>query len=164
MPPFSKATEKKKKTKLNEHLQFTEAIFSLSSMCMYTQIHTPLFFLHFHTHFYLLFLFLSTCPAALKPVGSSDLKRLSLFLTPSVLLNILVIRQAYFNHSLQNISVERLLAVAEELADHLAAQSLPLQQEVCDAYRCIRNKTSRDEKLEAFIWISVQEKKKKDTI
>lgn len=48
----------------------------------------------------------------------------------------------YFNHSLQDISVERLLAVAKKLADHLAAEAFPLQQEVCYAYGCIRNETS----------------------
>lgn len=55
---------------------------------------------------------------------------------------------------LQDISVEGLLAVAEELADHLPTQALPLQQEVGHADGCVRDEASRDQKLEALVGVS----------
>lgn len=57
-------------------------------------------------------------------------------------------------YSLQDISVEWLLAVAEELSDHLATQALPLQQKVGHTNGCVRDETTRDQKLEAFVRVS----------
>lgn len=57
-------------------------------------------------------------------------------------------------YSLQDISVEGLLAVAEELSDHLPTQALPLQQKVGHADGCVRDETTRDQKLEAFVGVS----------
>lgn len=64
---------------------------------------------------------------------------------------------------LQDISVERLLAVAEELSNHLPAQALPLQQEVGHADGCIRDEASRNQELKALVWVSENRIKKNQT-
>lgn len=63
-------------------------------------------------------------------------------------------------YSLQDVSVERLLAVAEELSDHLSAQALPLQQEVGDADGCVWDEASRDQELKTLVRVSETEEKK----
>ena len=55
--------------------------------------------------------------------------------------------------SLQDVSVEGLLAVAEELSDHLATQALPLQQEVGHAYGRVRDEPPRDEELKTLVGV-----------
>lgn len=45
-------------------------------------------------------------------------------------------------YSLEDISVEGLLAVAEELSYHLSAQAFSLQQEVCHADGCVGDEAS----------------------
>lgn len=57
-------------------------------------------------------------------------------------------------YSLQYVSVEGLLAVAEELSNHLSAQSLPLQQEVGHADGCVWDEASRDQELKALVRVS----------
>lgn len=57
-------------------------------------------------------------------------------------------------YSLQDVSVERLLAVAQELANHLSAQALPLQQEVGHANGRVGDEATGDQELEALIWVS----------
>lgn len=64
---------------------------------------------------------------------------------------------------LQDISVERLLAVAEELSNHLPAQALPLQQEVGHADGRIRDEASRDQELKALVWVSENRTNKPQT-
>lgn len=65
------------------------------------------------------------------------------------------------SHSLEDISVEGLLAVAEELSDHLSAQALPLQQEVGHSDGRVRDEASRDQELEALVWVSVFKKRER---
>lgn len=57
-------------------------------------------------------------------------------------------------YSLQDISVEGLLAVAEELSYHLPAQALPLEQEVGHADGCVWDEASRDQELKALVRVS----------
>lgn len=58
------------------------------------------------------------------------------------------------SYSLQDVSVEGLLAVAEELPDHLPTQALPLQQEVGHADGCVRDEAPGDQELEALVGVS----------
>lgn len=55
---------------------------------------------------------------------------------------------------LQDVSVEGLLAVAEELSDHLPTQALPLQQEVGHADGRVGDEASRDQELKALVRVS----------
>lgn len=57
-------------------------------------------------------------------------------------------------HLLQDISVEGLLAVAEELSDHLPTQALPLQQEVGHTDGGVGDEASRDQELKALVRVS----------
>lgn len=57
-------------------------------------------------------------------------------------------------YSLEDISVEGLLAVSEELSYHLSAQALPLQQKVGHADGCIWDEASRDQELKALVRVS----------
>lgn len=61
---------------------------------------------------------------------------------------------------LQDISIEGLLAVAEELSNHLSAQALPLQQEVGHADGCVWDEASRDQELKALVRISTMNKER----
>lgn len=45
-------------------------------------------------------------------------------------------------YSLQDVSVEGLLAVTEKLSNHLPAQALPLQQKVGHADGCVWDEAS----------------------
>lgn len=63
--------------------------------------------------------------------------------------------------SLQDISVERLLAVAQELANHLSAQALPLQQKVGHAYGRVWDEATGDQELKALIWVSEEHNENK---
>ena len=56
-------------------------------------------------------------------------------------------------HLLQNVPVELLLSVAQELPNHLPAQALPLQQEVGDAHRGVRDKVPVDQILDPLLWL-----------
>ena len=55
--------------------------------------------------------------------------------------------------SLQDVPVEVQLAVAQELSNHLPAQALPLQQEVGDAHRGVRDKVPVDQILDPLLWL-----------
>lgn len=57
-------------------------------------------------------------------------------------------------HLLQDVPVELLLAVAQELADHLAAEALPLQQEMCHPNGRVRDEPSGDQELDPFVWVT----------
>lgn len=54
-------------------------------------------------------------------------------------------------NSLQHIAVELLLPVAQELANHLSAQALALQQEVGYSHWCVRHKATLNEVLDALL-------------
>lgn len=60
-------------------------------------------------------------------------------------------------HLLQDVPVELLLAVAQELPDHLAAEALPLEQEVCHPNGGVRDEASGDQELDPFVWVSERE-------
>lgn len=62
-----------------------------------------------------------------------------------------------FPHLLQNIPVELLLAVAQELPNHLAAEALALQQEVCHPNGGVWDEASRDQELDPFVRVSGRE-------
>lgn len=62
-----------------------------------------------------------------------------------------------FPHLLQDIPVELLLAVAQELPNHLAAEALPLEQEVCHPDGGIWDEASGDQELDPFVWVSERE-------
>lgn len=62
-----------------------------------------------------------------------------------------------FPHLLQNIPVELLLAVAQEFPNHLAAEALPLQQEVCHPNGGVWDEASGDQELDPFVWVSGRE-------
>lgn len=64
-------------------------------------------------------------------------------------------------YSLQDVSVEWLLAVAQELANHLSAEALPLQEKVRHANGRVWDEASGDQELEALIWISEEQRKEK---
>lgn len=57
------------------------------------------------------------------------------------------------SHSLQDISVKLQLAVAQELSNHLSTEALPLQQEVCYPYGRVRYETTRDQEVDAPLWV-----------
>lgn len=54
-------------------------------------------------------------------------------------------------HLLEHVAVELLLPVAQELADHLPAQALALQQEVGHPHRCVGHEAALDEVLDALL-------------
>lgn len=54
-------------------------------------------------------------------------------------------------NSLQHISVELFLSVAQELADHLPAEALALQQEVGHPHWRVRHKATFDEVLDTLL-------------
>ena len=58
--------------------------------------------------------------------------------------------------SLEDISVELQLAVPQELSDHLSAQALPLQQEVSHPDGRVRDETTRDQEVDASLWVPVR--------
>lgn len=60
-------------------------------------------------------------------------------------------------HLLQDVPVELFLAVAQELPDHLAAEALALEQEMCHPNGRVRDETPRDQELDPFVWISGRE-------
>lgn len=62
-----------------------------------------------------------------------------------------------FPHLLQDVPVELLLAVTQELPNHLAAETLPLEQEVCHPNGGVRDEASGDQELDAFVWVSERE-------
>lgn len=57
-------------------------------------------------------------------------------------------------HSLQHIAVELLLAVTQELPDHLPAEALALEQEVGHSNGGVRDEASGDQELDAFVRVS----------
>lgn len=57
-------------------------------------------------------------------------------------------------HSLQHITVELLLAVAQELPDHLTAEALALEKEVGHSNGGVRDEASRNQELDAFVWVA----------
>lgn len=59
-----------------------------------------------------------------------------------------------FPHLLQDVPVELLLAVAQEFPNHLPAEALPLQQEVCHPNGGVRDEASGDQELDPFVWVS----------
>lgn len=54
-------------------------------------------------------------------------------------------------NSLEHVSVELFLPVAQELADHLPAEAFALQQEVCHPHWRVRHKAAFDEVLDALL-------------
>lgn len=56
---------------------------------------------------------------------------------------------------LEDIPVELELAVPQELSDHLSAEALPLKQEVCHSDGRVRDKTTRDQEVDASFWVPV---------
>jgi len=62
-----------------------------------------------------------------------------------------------FPHLLQDVPVELLLAVAQELPNHLAAEALALEQEVCHPNGGVRDEASGDQELDPFVWVSERE-------
>lgn len=57
------------------------------------------------------------------------------------------------SYSLQDISVELFLSIAEKFSNHLPAQPLPLQQEVSHANRCVRDESPLRQVLDALFWL-----------
>lgn len=55
-------------------------------------------------------------------------------------------------HLLKDVAVELLLAIAEELADHLPAQALPLQDEVGHPHGGVREEAPLDQILDPLLW------------
>lgn len=55
--------------------------------------------------------------------------------------------------SLKDVSVELQLAVSQELSNHLSAQALPLQQEVSYSDGCVWDETTRDQEVDASLWV-----------
>ena len=55
-------------------------------------------------------------------------------------------------NSLKNITVELLLSVTQELANHLSTQAFPLQQEVGHTHWSVWNKVPLNQILDAFFW------------
>lgn len=62
----------------------------------------------------------------------------------------------HHGHSLQHIPVELLLAVAQELPNHLAAEAFPLEEEVGHADGGVRDEATRDQELDALVRISAE--------
>lgn len=59
-------------------------------------------------------------------------------------------------HSLQDVLVE-LLPAAQELPDHLSAQTLPLQDEAGDAHRSVRHEALLDQVLDPLLWFPAEQ-------
>lgn len=59
-------------------------------------------------------------------------------------------------NSLQHVSVELFLPVAQELADHLPAEAFALQQEVRHPHWRVRHKAAFDEVLDALLRLPVR--------
>lgn len=57
-------------------------------------------------------------------------------------------------HSLQHVAVELLLAVAQKLSDHLAAEALTLEQEMSHSNGGVGDEASRDQELDALVRVS----------
>lgn len=66
-------------------------------------------------------------------------------------------KEKRFPHLLQDVPVELLLAVAQELPNHLAAEALPLEQEVCNPNGGVWDEASGDQELDPFVWVSERE-------
>lgn len=60
-------------------------------------------------------------------------------------------------HLLQDIPVELFLAVAQEFTNHLAAESLALEQKVCHPDGCVWDEATGDQELNPFVRISGRE-------
>lgn len=58
-------------------------------------------------------------------------------------------------HSLQHIAIELLLAIAQELSNHLAAEAFPLEEEVGHTDGGVRDEATRDQELDALVRVSV---------
>lgn len=58
-------------------------------------------------------------------------------------------------NSLQHVAVELLLPVAQELANHLPAQALALQQEMGYSHWCVWHKATLNEVLDALLRLPV---------
>lgn len=72
--------------------------------------------------------------------------------------------QAGKNDLLQNIPVELLLPITQEFPDHLPAQALPLQQEVCHAHRCVGDESPFRQILDALLWLPGRTGEHKDEL
>lgn len=59
-------------------------------------------------------------------------------------------------YSLEDVLVE-LLPAAQELSDHLPAQSFPLQNEPGDAHRCVRHEAPLDQVLDPLLRLPAAE-------
>lgn len=59
-------------------------------------------------------------------------------------------------NSLEDVTVELLLPVSKELANHLPTQALPLEQEVGHAHRSVRNKVPFDQILNSLLWFPAE--------
>lgn len=57
-------------------------------------------------------------------------------------------------HSLQHVVVELLLAVAQELSNHLPAEAFTLEQEMGHSDGGVRDEAARDQELDAFVGVS----------
>lgn len=57
-------------------------------------------------------------------------------------------------HLLQHISVELLLAVAQELSNHLPAEAFTLEQEMGHSDGGVRDEASGNQELDALVWVS----------
>ncbi len=56
-------------------------------------------------------------------------------------------------YSLQDISVELFLSIAEKFSNHLPAQPLPLQQEVSHTNRRVGDESPLSQVLDALFWL-----------
>lgn len=56
-------------------------------------------------------------------------------------------------NSLKDISVELQFAVPQELSNHLSAQAFPLQQEVSHSNGGVWDETTRDQEVDASLWV-----------
>lgn len=65
------------------------------------------------------------------------------------------------NRSLKNISVELFLTVAKELANHLPTQAFPLQEEVGNTHRSVRDVASLNQILDPLFWLPTDTGKRK---
>lgn len=62
-------------------------------------------------------------------------------------------KRAKMNRSLKNISVELFLSVAKEFANHLPTQAFPLQEEVGNTHRSVRDVASFNQILDPLFWL-----------
>lgn len=58
---------------------------------------------------------------------------------------------------LEDVTVELLLAIAEELADHLPAEPFPLQDEVGHPHRGVREEAPLDQVLDPLLRLPAKE-------